>query len=342
MNINFNSFGVFFKYRGTDFIEDNNYIQVGQNGLTEASLVTKFTELNYYTNDVINVFVIRGNGNQGSNAIMFLDANSTLATMDTSYIPHEMGHVLGLMHLESGTIGIEQLNSNLPSFITNNAFSDWQQMRKPVFSTIGYTENVTRDINSSNYNADIQGDRVHDTDACFRGLSFDYLYSFCRQTTAPHNFTNFKEDPRIVDNSGNNNSSSYYCFSRLTKYSYTTGNNYYTTATNRLDVTSNNLVYTNIPLNNLTWQNIINTILTNCTAIGNGESYKIGNNLINNYMGRSQFPQMFTAGQGKRIRETLLGNLPAIFGSLQSRLNLTDDGSPDIEVLYEPFAMGGG
>ncbi len=341
MNINFNSFGVFFKYRGTDFIEDDNYTIVGQNGLTQTSLIAKFTELNYYTDDVINVFVIRGNGNQGSNGRMFLDANSTLAIMD-AYIPHEMGHVLGLIHVDSGTVGVEQLNNHLPPCILSNYFETWQNMKRPIFSTIGTTENVTREVNNPKYNADIAGDRVHDTDASYRSGLYDYQYSFCRQTTFPYNFINFNEDPRIVDNSGDSNISSYYCFNSLTKYSYFTGNNYYTTATNGLDVTSNNLVYNNIPLNNQTWQNIISTILTNCTAIGSGETYKIANNFVNNHMGIGQTPRIFTNGQGKRIRETLLGNLPAIFGSLQSKLNLTEDGSPDIEVLYEPFAIGGG
>lgn len=339
MNLKFNSIGVFFKYRGTDFIKDDNYVQVGLNGLTETSLINKFTELNYYTEDAINVFVIRGNGSQGRSGKLFLDAAISFDSVNGTLL-HETGHLLGLMHLAGLSSNYEALNSNLPSCIETAAVPGWRQIRKPIFLPNYTYENVTRDINNPNYNADLTADLVYDTDACFAGSLIDYMYNFCRETTFPYNYTHFKEDPRVVDNTGDSNISSYYCFNTFTKYSYTSGNSFYTTATNGVDVTSNNLVYTNIPLGNNSWQEIVNAMLTNCTSVGNGETYKIADNLVNNYMSVPfQEPGMFTVGQGRRIRETLLGNVPAVFGSLQSKLNLTEDGSPDISVLYQPFAV---
>ncbi|MBC7642881.1 MAG: hypothetical protein H7174_11170 [Flavobacterium sp.] len=55
MNLKFNQFGVFFKYFGTDYIKDNNFVQMYANGVTETTLTDKFINEGLYNDNAINI-----------------------------------------------------------------------------------------------------------------------------------------------------------------------------------------------------------------------------------------------------------------------------------------------
>ncbi|MBC7642880.1 MAG: hypothetical protein H7174_11165 [Flavobacterium sp.] len=249
--------------------------------------------------------------------------------MNDYTVPHEMGHVLGLLHLNGPTSSIP-LTTNLFTCAPppqNLSVTAVMKATFPAVGSIGH-ENVAR-VSGPDYNADIAGDLVNDTDACFVQFSLN----FCRENLGPSlglNHLNYNVDPRVVDNSGDTNTKCFYCFATSTKYTYILGNTFYTTLQNGIS--------TDVALNSNTWQNIVDTTLSSCTAVDSGVPYNISNSLVHNFMHvSSQTPYAFTPGQGTRIRETLLGNLQAISGPLQNKLNLMEDGTPNIAALYEPF-----
>jgi hypothetical protein len=226
-------------------------------------------------------------------------------------------------------------------------------LKKPTFPLLPLgsgVEAVTRDPNNPNFNADNTGDWVTDTDATFtewrNNHCRDEYISYNNPTNTPTptgittEFLNWIEDPRVVDYTGDPNTNVFYCFTTFTKYSYTAGNTFYTKATNGVDQTSNNLVYTNVALGTTTWQNIVGTLLVNCTEVGSGETYKCDRDLIYNYMSLNYKDQRskFTPGQKQRIRECLLHNLVNIYNDLQYALALNEDGTTNTSVLFEPYS----
>ncbi len=334
-NIKFNQYGIFFKYRGSESINDSNFTDLNQNNLTVYTLRQKFIDLNLYDPNSINVFVVRG-GNSAFDTDLILNSSNTDARNDSYYVPNEFGHVLGLLHTE-GSTGGDIISENLPSCIATHPVIQFRKICKPYFvPNYNYYENVTRDPKNPIFNADIKGDYVTDTDASFESSVGSYLTNYCRSTSINTNFEysfeNFNEDLRVVDNSGDPNTSCFYCFTTATKYSYNSGDNYYTTL--------NNNISTSVDLGTSTWQNIVNTSLINCTQIGSGETYKIGPTLIHNIMSAAVYPTAFTAGQGQRMRERLLGNFTnsnPYYLIIDNKLNLNADGTPNISVLYQPF-----
>lgn len=357
MNIEFNSIGVFFKYRGTDFLSASNYIVPGPNpSFTHAAVVALFANQNLIMDNAINVYVADGVGTSAGNGKLWL-APSVFqnATPYKWGLLHETGHLLGLLHTfsDQGELNYENLTTNRPSchvFLFSD--TNLNVLKKPTFPLLPLgvgVEAVTRDPLNPFYNADNEGDWVTDTDAIFT----EHRNNHCRDeyisynnptfTPTPLGFTteylNWIEDPRVVDYTGDSTTSVFYCFSTFTKYSYTVGNTFYTTATNGVDQTSNNIVTTTVALGSNTWQNIVATLLVNCTAVGSGETYKCDNNLVYNYMGIYYNAQRskFTPGQKQRIREKLLGNFVSTNNDIFYALALNTDGTPDILVLYQPF-----
>lgn len=329
LNMNFNQHKIFFKYRGTNVLYDSNYTDINTLPLGTVALKNKFIQEGLYEPNMLNFFVVQG-ANQGDIPHdLYLGAsaiNNGIEILKTAL--HEIGHTFNLGHIDP--IDSDEFNTNLPDCI-QNAADYLRKMYKPIFTSVA-SENVTRDPLNPLFNALDTGDRLADTDAAF----YNFNQNFCKDGSNPDEF---KEDPRVVDNSGDSNTSSYYCFSTFTKYSYTIGNNYYTTATNGVNTTSNNLVYTNIPLGNATWQTIITTILSNCTQVGSGETYK---NLVeerHNPMLRRALANdglYYTAGQVNRMREAF--NSAAYGVAFHNKLNLLEDGSPNFEVLFEPYS----
>lgn len=149
LNVTFNQCNVFFKYRGVNTIPSTLFMEVQQstvqynNALDDLVLYSQ--QQNYYKSDSFNIFITETLLNGGLNLYTgFAQIYGTNMVVKDSSINdftmiHEMGHCLGLFH-------------------TNNIDN-------------GLTENVTRDINSPNYNALTHGDRVHDTPATPLGFA---------------------------------------------------------------------------------------------------------------------------------------------------------------------------
>ena len=349
LNVEFNTIGIFFKYRGTDFIKSSNYRDTTSLSNTHFNVISLFEGANLIMDNAINVYIANGVGNFGFDRKIWLDpvnfASGNSTEIAKRVILHETGHVLKLLHTWYDQDSFADISTNRPlchKYLSNETYLN--VLKKPVNN--GILEAVTRDPANPNYNADIAGDWVADTDACFRAIRNNYCRNeYIDPVYGPQGVTkeylDWIEDPRVTDHTRISNTSVYYCFNTFTKYSYTAGNTFYSKATNGVDQTSNNLVTTNIPLGTNSWQNIIDTALSNCTSIDSGETYKCDNNLIYNYMHNeyNELRNKFTPGQKQRMRESLLGNFGSGFNYVNFALALNEDGTADITCLYEPFAV---
>ena len=210
LNIHYNPFNIFFKYRGYSMVEDDNYVNIGGSGQhTTDEMVQYVRDLGFYDETAIIIFV-----NHGSSSGGYRDVYCSTTFQDTgdanfySYmVPHEMGHTLGLLHIQSRGINSDTpITTNLPScmYNPNNTFSP--QMIKPIMptqQTNPQIENVTRNhFNSdgsinTNFNADIAGDLVVDTQACFNGFTNNY----CKNLNGfPFtDWTLWSEHPNVTD-----------------------------------------------------------------------------------------------------------------------------------------------
>jgi hypothetical protein len=356
LNVVFNQNNIFFKYRGFNSINNSGYTAIGQpineNNpqvlLTKALMKAKFVELNLHDDNAINIYLVQGSSSYSERSI-FLNSISTGQTgfyqqdFFKNTVPHEMGHYFGLFHLWQGAevSSFDFITENLPTCIANAAAIPARIMSRPIlfYPQVAIPENVTREAQNPNYNADIAGDRVSDTSAAW----LNYSLNFCKEAipnpdgSQPNDLGHFNEDPRFTDNSGNPNTSCYYCFATDTKYSFTQGNSYYTTLSNGQSNTIN------LGIN--TWQNVVDNVLTNCNPVGSGETYKDLDDEIHNYMSFTRLePYQYTLGQATRMRESIINNVnDLLFGSnsfnFTPSLNLNSDGSPNIQPLYEPFQV---
>lgn len=265
LNINFNQFNIFFKYRGYNIINNsafvNNYFSDWVNYTT---LQGNFDE------NAINIMINNDSGfgtGAGSNAIKMTtqlsDANtingfSPFYDSETNFL---LGFTLGLFPIDTRAyLNSTLVTNNLPSCITSPFIYKAYFVTNPGFTL---PENVTRDNSNFNYNADTAGDMVADTQACFDGFTQNY----CNDNGNIYQI--FIQHPEVVDFTG-------------TMY--------------------------------------------NCTA---SESHNFM--LYGNYGG---IPNSFTAGQGARMRQFIISNP----NNFNPSLNLLDDGSPDVQPLFEPYS----
>ena len=341
LNVEFNPLGIYFKYRGFNSFNDDEF-QSSETAQDFPLMVQEFKDRGLYNYNAINVFYNaegigglsgHGSGNSATGEL-FLTPNMGLTDVLRWFICHEMGHTLGLSHLDSA--GKLDITDNLPSCLSwdpsNPVMVPIQPYGGLILNATDFyplSENVTRDPLNPKYNADIAGDRVEDTGAAF----FVFTVNFCK-TSIGGCRTNWNFDPRVVDNSGDINTKCFYCFGTETKYSHTLGNNFYTTLHNGI---SNDVL-----LGNNTWQNLVDTTLSSCTSVRSGEMYSLqaerDNFMVNTFQGGNCFAN-FTPGQGVRMREHVLNVNNVVFNT---KLNLTDDNNPDYMVLYEPFAISDG
>ena len=197
LNMNFNQFNIFFKYRGYKMINNSVYVN------NYFSDWVNFTTLQGdFDENAINIMINNDGGfgsGAGSNAIKMTtssDANtingfSPFYDAQTNYI---MGFTLGLWPIDTRSyLNSMPVTNNLPACISSPF------MYKPYFidnPQLIFPENVTRDINDFvNYNADIAGDMVADTQACFDGFTQNYC-----NTGFP--FQNFAQHPEVIDLTG--------------------------------------------------------------------------------------------------------------------------------------------
>lgn len=166
LNVSFNQFNIYFKYRGYQFIPSSFFMEVqmydveGIDNSYDDLLLYSQSE-GYHKSDAINIYITSAiaNGAFQYGGLAYMNRTS-LAVLDTTIntktLSHEMGHCFGLYH-------------------TNNTAN-------------GMYENVTRDVNDPNYNALTHGDRIHDTPATplgfqpntiqnciWTGIAYDYV-----------------------------------------------------------------------------------------------------------------------------------------------------------------------
>ena len=160
LNEHFNQFHIYFKYIGSD------------NGGFDVN--TNPPEPN-----VLNVYLTPGAGgvaggydNIRIGQICF-DEDSPPPAVHASTIVHEFGHTFALYHTFEGTGSQRQNLSTSVYFPCDNTWHD--EAMFPVFTS--NSENVTRDTNDPNYNADTKGDRIADTPAAQQGTNkcLDYV-----------------------------------------------------------------------------------------------------------------------------------------------------------------------
>ena len=155
-----NSFNIFFKYRGYTFIDESDYLSCYGEYDWNYLRVYAIAEGNYnYEN--INVFVT-GIPNMATFDVSDVYmAHSTIKSVEKLYLKHEFGHALSLLHIFEGTTGtIEYVYDNIPSCMTppndNMALPNFDgYIPHPYYPSA--PENVTRDTNDDNYNADVAG-----------------------------------------------------------------------------------------------------------------------------------------------------------------------------------------
>tara|TARA_R110000850_G_scaffold16697_3_gene51801 strand:- start:29064 stop:30425 length:1362 start_codon:yes stop_codon:yes gene_type:complete len=162
LNIEFNQYNIFFKYRGFEFVPQGGSVNIQSN------------MLNY---QIVN--------NLGSTALSpdYILMSYTAFIDNKFMFAHETGHIFGLLHTNTGTFGFES-TFNTPLVCNGDTLLEgWF----PSFTS--NSENVTRDETSPKYNAPTKGDLIHDTPAaygvgtgqemnvCYNTQTIEYLYS---------------------------------------------------------------------------------------------------------------------------------------------------------------------
>lgn len=139
LNKVYNEFNIFFKYKGYDTFISPQYYTI--DSISEYAQLFSFVQSNGYVEpNSFNVYAyawgVRGGAVPWSYST--ISAISTQSALKESGMIHEIGHNLNLWHLDNG--------SGAPCL---------------------YQEHVTRDPLNDDFNADIRGDQVVDTPACY-------------------------------------------------------------------------------------------------------------------------------------------------------------------------------
>ncbi|OYU83180.1 MAG: hypothetical protein CFE24_12415 [Flavobacterium sp. BFFFF2] len=200
LNINFNQFNIFFKYRGYGIINNSEYVGYSPDMNLINTLVGLSTQQGDYSENAINIFINNsGTISYGNNNIlMSTTIEDAVAGLGISpfydyHVCNIMGHTLGLLEINEG-VGSSPVpvTNNVPAcigapfmskaYFTNNPAATYQP------------ENVTRDPSDTiNYNADIAGDMVVDTQAFFQQAYTNYC---------GNNLLYFQQHPEVVDKVG--------------------------------------------------------------------------------------------------------------------------------------------
>lgn len=267
LNEKFNSQNIYFKYRGYDILAYNNPAALNSDA-TCLAMKQEFVNNGLYDDNSINIFVGRGSnysvlGSDKTDLYVYIGAVNT--TYYSIIVPQLMGHALSLLEIESNTQEITLNDTSYPCMLPD------PNMRAPTFVFPATNiENVTRLDTDVNFNADITGDRVTDTQACFN----NFFENYCTDNVILNNYQTYyniwASHPNVVDYVGQ-------------RYE--------------------------------------------CTAI---ESH--------NVMATIPINATFTPFQGRRMKEYIEGNM----NIFRQKLNVFEDDSPDVSVLYEPFVTRGG
>ena len=159
MNVIFNPHNIFFKYKGFDVSYNSNVTNGLQNGSTISSLGINdsFAYNIYFVNytHIGHAYSITGNTRAVFSYFTMSDINRV------QVLGHEIGHCFNLLHV----------------------FNNYNTSE---------CEHVTRDVNSSLYNANVAGDLIHDTPA----QSFQSWFTNCEYIYDP-NSTDCEGEPYV-------------------------------------------------------------------------------------------------------------------------------------------------
>lgn len=205
LNIAFNPYMIFYKYRGYAELNDDYYYY----DATFNEVMNAIHNTAEYSENNINVIIFDQLYAAAASFATQEVATTAFATVDNSYVilEHEFGHLAGLLHTFEGT-DISDCNpytggSDCTINISNNCDINPTYLTQPDFYEVGQSgydmeENVTRDVNSQYYNADTKGDLVTDTHAAFRGSENNFCLN--NGDSTPH----YVSQSDIFDNSSTN------------------------------------------------------------------------------------------------------------------------------------------
>ncbi len=214
LNLDFNQFNIFYKYRG--FINYNDIYD-----LPVWQVIQTLDLINNYPNSINVLIPLTAQAATGDIDLqrVIIPATEIVNSSGLGTMSHEFGHLLGLFHTFYGTdyapnclnnsqsefcidndtqfytyaqingmeIGYAPPRLNTPNFYEDDQFDEDGELLS------GHEENVTRDVNDPNFNANNKGDMVIDTPAQFRGSQFNYFFYF--QFDGYH----YISHPNIVD-----------------------------------------------------------------------------------------------------------------------------------------------
>ena len=204
LNIAFNPYNIFFKYRGVDYYGEihNGSELINQSHANIISRMYEIAQSDGYDN-CINILLHHEqcSNDKGTADIYKKMLSFRYCTSSSIHVVYQMGHLFGLLKTQLGTGGGSDTNDVIP--LTNsicssvpNYLPSYDKLFKPNYTNVGgIPENVTRDINNSYYNADTAGDMVVDTPACFRGSE----HNFCHINN--DSTWDYISNSNIVDNS---------------------------------------------------------------------------------------------------------------------------------------------
>lgn len=182
LNIAFNPYNIFFKYRGYDFYSEvyNGSELINQ---THVNIMNRMYEVvqNEDTDNNINIVLhhLQCNNDKGSANIYKKIISLRYCTSSPIRVVYQMGHLLGLFKTQQGTgSGSHHDFSNPSPCNTIPSYSDRLFFPNHNGNVSGTPENVTRDMNNTNYNADTAGDMVTDTPAAFSGSEHNFCHLY--------------------------------------------------------------------------------------------------------------------------------------------------------------------
>jgi hypothetical protein len=161
MNVEFNPFGIFFKYYGMDFIKSDTYYVIDRGAGELDGFIGIFDYVrsnpNYMKTDAFNIYVpystvgFAGAAERRKKVNMVMNGFSLINSY--TLLNHETGHCLNLKH----------------------TFVNWRD---------NSCEHVTRDPANQHYNADKRGDSITDT-AAIPDLQREHYWELRKQGATP-------------------------------------------------------------------------------------------------------------------------------------------------------------
>ena len=198
LNIAFNPYNIFFKYRGFDYY---NEIYNGSE-LTNQShntIINRMYEVAQSEGKDNNINIVLHHetcaNDKGSADINKKIISLRYCTAQPFRVVYQMGHLLGLLKTYRGTGGGDVAQA-IPLNECANHIPSYDKLMVPNHSNSYDPENVTRDPSNAYYNADTTGDRVTDTPAAFRCSELNYCH-----LDYPNSTFQYITDPSITDNS---------------------------------------------------------------------------------------------------------------------------------------------